>query len=104
MVYNFTMGRKISKKTITDAVMELNPTELSQIVNKYNKTHGASIKTENTLKDEMLRLRKDIDVKNIKEKKYLTKKVHTRYTKTLIMWPVNVRTKSNNLYVKLDEK
>ena len=49
------MARKISKKTITNAVMELNPTELSQIVNEYNKTHGSSVDTEDTLKDEMER-------------------------------------------------
>lgn len=55
MVYNFTMGRKISKKTITDAVMELNPTELSQIVNEYNKKHKSSIETEAILNDEMQR-------------------------------------------------
>ena len=49
------MGRKISKKTITDAVMELNPTELAQIVNEYNKKHKSSIETEAILNDEMQR-------------------------------------------------
>ena len=47
------MARKLSKKTITDAIMNLNPTEVAQIVNAYNRTKKTKVKVEPILIDEM---------------------------------------------------
>ena len=47
------MGRKLSKKRITDAIMDLNPTEVAQIVNAYNRTKKAKVKVNPILIDEM---------------------------------------------------
>ena len=44
----------------------------------------------------MIKIRKDINVDDIKTMKDLTKKVPSRYTKKLITWTVNARIKSNN--------
>lgn len=45
---------------------------------------------------EMIKLRKDFDIDDIKTMKDLTRKVPARYTKKLITWTVNARAKSNN--------
>lgn len=58
---------------------------------------------ENTL-IEMIKIRKDINVDDIKTMKDLTKKVPSRYTKKLITWTVNARIKSNNPYAMLSSE
>lgn len=47
------MAHKLSKKTITDDIMDLNPTEVAQIVNTYNRTKKAKVKVNPILVNEM---------------------------------------------------
>lgn len=76
-------------------------------MNNWKVDHGnlpMSYQDAETILIEMVKLRKDIDVDDIKQKKDLTKKVSRRYTKKLIEVTVAARVKSNNPHVKLNEE
>lgn len=75
-------------------------------INNWRVDHGRKPSTyadSEAILIEMVKMRKNINIDDIKNKKDLTRKVPTRYTKKLIMWTVNARNKSNNKWVKLDD-